>query len=337
MTPNSGKKRILPVFVPHLGCPKNCVFCNQRRISGQTAPVTAETVRRVLQDAELSGQTYELAFYGGSFTAIPPSEQERLLGAALPFMHSGLLDGIRVSTRPDAVDDAAIDLLKRYGVSTVELGAQSMRDSVLEASGRGHSAEDTRRASRLLKARGFSLILQMMTGLPGDDDEGALYTAREFIALRPGGVRIYPTVVIKDTELYDMWRAGSYKEHTLEDALRIGSRLFPLFEEAGIPVIRFGLNPSDELSAGDAAAGAYHPALGELVYSRVMLCRARELISEREFPPKSRIELGVNIRDISRMCGQHRENIRILESEFDLSCLKIRAIETVRGNIKLIS
>ena len=305
----------------------------------------------MLQDLEMSRQTrkedeathkgndlkYELAFYGGSFTAMPAEEQERLLDAALPFLSSGLLSGIRVSTRPDAIDNAAIDRLARYGVGTVELGAQSMRDTVLDAAGRGHTSEDTRRAARLLKSHGFSLILQMMTGLPRDDDEGAIYTAREFVELKPDGVRVYPTVVIKDTALCDMWRNGTYSEHTVEDAVRIGARIIPIFEGAGIPIIRFGLNPTEDLSGGDAVAGAYHPALGELAYARVMLSRASELMRARGVQHGSRVELGVNPRDISRVTGQHRANIEALTAAFGLAELKICATEVGKGEILLIS
>ena len=212
-----------------------------------------------------------MAFYGGSFTAIPVTEQISLFEAAKPYLDDGTISSIRLSTRPDAIDDEVLARLKRYSVQTVELGAQSLCDKVLYLSGRGHTAKEVEDASRLVKEAGFELILQMMTGLPGDTDESCLETAKKIIALKPNGVRIYPTVIVRDTALYDMWKAGKYKEHTVEDAVRVCAKLTKLFDFSGIPIIRMGLNPTEDLSGGDAVGGAYHPALGELVRSRMML------------------------------------------------------------------
>ena len=265
----SARESIIPVFVPHLGCPHNCVFCNQNRISGQLEPATPQTVIDEIENAAAflpKGGKRQLAFYGGSFTAIPAAEQEALLGAAKTYLDRGEINAIRLSTRPDAIDETVLERLHRYGVETVELGAQSMDAQVLRRSARGHTAEDVEHASKLIKASGFRLILQMMTGLPGDTAEKDIETARKIIALEPDGVRIYPTVIVRDTALYDMWRAGKYREHTVEDAVSVCAQLVPLFEAAGIPIIRLGLNPTDDLSGGDAAGGAYHPALGELAY-----------------------------------------------------------------------
>ena len=320
----SARASVIPVFVPHLGCPHACVFCNQRRISGQTQPVTAETVERILREAisvPSRGAKRQLAFYGGSFTAVPEALQLSLLESAHTAILRGEIDSVRLSTRPDAVDEATLERLRRFGVRTVELGAQSMDDTVLRLSGRGHSAEDVRRASALIRNAGFELVLQMMTGLPGDSTEKSLFTARELIRLRPDAVRIYPTVVVKDTELYDMWRRGEYREHTVEDAVELCARILPLFEEAGIPVIRLGLNPTAELSSGAAAAGAYHPALGELVRSRILLQRARELL--RDVPPDSEPVLSVPSRLFSQMLGQRRVNVDSLVREFRLKDLKL--------------
>lgn len=177
MTP---RRRILPIFVPHAGCPNDCVFCNQKRISGSLLPASAETVRAAVSVLE-PGSGYELAFYGGSFTAIPEAEQEALLAAAIPARESGAVSALRVSTRPDAVTEEKLARLRRYGVETVELGAQSMCDEVLLRSGRGHMSEDTVKAAKLVKDAGFTLILQMMTGLPGSDDARDIQTARAFI------------------------------------------------------------------------------------------------------------------------------------------------------------
>ena len=196
------RRRILPLFIPHLGCPHDCVFCNQRRISGILTPVTPEDVSAAIEG--LDAPVDELAFYGGSYTALPPAEQRTLLDAAQPFVAAGTVGAIRVSTRPDAIDAEGLALLREAHVETIELGAQSMDDGVLAKCGRGHSAADTVRAAELVKAAGFRLILQMMTGLPGSSDERDLATAEALAGLRPDGVRIYPTVILRDTPLYDL-------------------------------------------------------------------------------------------------------------------------------------
>ena len=334
----SARECVIPVFVPHLGCRHECVFCNHRRISGSEKAATAATVKQAIeQSAALprSGAKRQLAFYGGSFTAIEPERQEELLGAAAEAIGKGEIDAIRLSTRPDAIDETVLARLKRFGVETVELGAQSMDGEVLRLSGRGHTAEDVVRSSEAVKAAGFRLILQMMTGLPGDSAEKDIETAKKLIALRPDGVRIYPTVIVRDTALYDLWRAGEYREHTVEDAVAVCAQLMPLFEEANIPVIRLGLNPTEELSQGAAVAGAYHPALGELVRSRILLEKARALLAGTE--PGSRVTLGVNAAELSQMIGQKRQNVRALSRALALEELRIRSCKAERGEIVLLS
>lgn len=334
----TARNSIIPVFVPHLGCPNDCVFCNQRRISGHTEPATAQTVKNAIENAAaLSpvGTKRQLAFYGGSFTAIPVNEQISLFEAAKPYLDNGTISSIRLSTRPDAIDDEVLARLKNYSVQTVELGAQSLCDNVLWLSGRGHTAAEVENASRLVKQAGFELILQMMTGLPGDTDETSIQTARKIIALKPDGVRIYPTVIVRDTALYDMWRAGKYKEHTVEDAVRVCAKLTAMFDEAGIPIIRMGLNPTEDLSGGDAVGGAYHPALGELVRSRMMLNRAIELLNGVK--PDGAVTLGVNKSDVSKMVGQHRCNVTALCEMFKLKSLKITQADVKNGEISVIS
>ena len=320
----SARAHILPVFVPHWGCPHACVFCNQRRISGVGKPATAGDVKNAIAQAAAflpKGGKRQLAFYGGSFTAIPVPDQEVLLSAAKEAMDRGEIDAVRLSTRPDAIDETVLERLRRYGVETVELGAQSMDDAVLRLTERGHTAADVERASRLITAAGFKLILQMMTGLPGSSDESDTETARRLIALGPDGVRIYPTVIVRDTALYDMWQAGSYREHTVEDAVRVCAKIVPLFEAAGIPVIRLGLNPTEELSGGAAAGGAYHPALGELVKSRILLEKAHAMLAGTA--PGSRVVIEVGRGRTSQMAGQHRENLRRLQEAFSLKGIRI--------------
>ena len=326
------RRRIIPIFVPHQGCPNQCVFCNQNRISGSPVSASGDTVRETL--AAMGGaQGYELAFYGGSFTAIAAEKQEELLSAAQPYRESGLIASIRLSTRPDAIDEKVIGRLQRFGVETVELGSQSMTDEVLRLSGRGHTAADTVKAAKLLKAAGFKLILQMMTGLPGETPESSLATARALAALEPDGVRIYPTVVVKNTPLAELWARGEYREHTVEDAVELCAAILPIFEAAGIPVIRLGLNPTEELSGGAALAGAYHPALGELVLSRRLLSAARAALAG--VPAGAEVCLAANPSQLSAAIGQHRANISVLMNEFSLCGLKIISGSVKKGEIVL--
>ena len=321
----STREHILPVFVPHFGCPHDCVFCNQRHISGEQVPATAETVRQMILKAgqrSVGHDKLQLAFYGGSFTAIPEEDQLFLLQAAKEALNSGTISSVRLSTRPDAINESVLHRLQAYGVETIELGAQSLCDEVLMLSGRGHSAEDVRRASQMIRESGFRLILQMMTGLPGDTPSRSIATAEEIISLQPNGVRIYPTVIVKDTALYTLWQRNEYREHTVDDAVALCAQLVPLFEDAGIPVIRVGLNPTEELSGGAAVAGAYHPALGELIRSRMLRNEAEILLQGTA--PGSRICLEVPQGKLSQMIGQRRENLRFLQERFTLSSVRVK-------------
>lgn len=319
------RRRIIPVFVPHAGCRHQCVFCDQRQISGAAAPVTAEALTELLDEALCrSGPGAELAFYGGSFTAIESGAQETLLRAAQPYLADGRLASLRCSTRPDAIDAAVMDRLRRYGLQTVELGCQSMDDAVLRASGRGHTAQDCERAIRQLKAGGFTVIAQMMTGLPGSSPASDLETARRLIALRPDGLRIYPTVVVDHTPLAALYRRGDYAPQTLEAAVELCARLWEDFRAAEIPVLRVGLNPTASLERA-VLAGPYHPAFGELVLSRMFLRMARPLLEPLR--GSQRAALCVAPRNLSRMIGQKHANLRTLEREFSIETLKICTAE----------
>ena len=320
MTPRA---RIVPVFVPHLGCPNACVFCDQRRISGSPFPVGPSEVRRALEAARQVSERAELAFYGGSFTAVPEGRQRLLLASAKSYRESGFLTSIRVSTRPDAVTPEKLALLRSFGVETVELGAQSMDDEVLLRSARGHRASDTAAASALVKEAGMRLILQMMTGLPGSSPEKDLATAEALAALAPEGVRIYPTVILRGTALEELWRRGRYEAHTVRAAVETCVPIVDCFREAGIHILRLGLNPTEELSGGEAVGGAYHPALGELVYSARYLALARRAIRALPRLPR-RVELLVDQKALSLLTGQRRSNLLALRWEFGLEELTVR-------------
>ena len=331
MTP---KNRIIPIFVPHLGCPNDCVFCNQRKISGSLFPASAAQVTEALTRAKGISEHGELAFYGGSFTAIPLLEQGRLLAAAQPFRADGFLQSIRVSTRPDAVTAEKLEFLRSFGVETVELGAQSMDERVLRCAGRGHTAAATRTASALVRQSGLRLILQMMTGLPGSSPESDLRTAQELIALQPDGVRIYPTVILRDTALEALWKRGEYRAHTVMDAVVTNTPIVRAFQAAGIPILRLGLNPTETLSGGEAVAGAYHPALGELIYSRIFLEKAREAIRALGRLPRE-IELLTAPCDVSKMTGQKRANLLALQMEFGLRAVRVKTGAFLPGTVAI--
>lgn len=334
MTP---KRHIIPIFVPHLGCPNDCVFCNQRRITGRSDPTTPETVHNTIRDAAgvlPEEAQIQLAFYGGSFTALPTAQQEAFLAAAAPFLSRYKNASVRISTRPDCINVPILERLIHHGVRTVELGAQSMCDDVLSASGRGHTAAHTAAAARLVKESGLELVLQMMTGLPEDTPAKSLYTAEKLIELRPQAVRIYPTVVLRGTALYDMWLRGAYSAPNIEEAVAQCAGLYERFEKAEIPVIRMGLNPTVALSDGEAVCGAYHPAFGELVYSRVYLYRAAALL--QGMGKIRKVTLGVSPGRVSVMTGQKRCNIEALRLLFGISSIRIAETDVKQGEIVII-
>lgn len=291
------------LFIPHLGCKHQCSFCNQKKISGTQKPPDAEDVRTVCEafaQKDASRFEYaELAFFGGSFTAIGRDYSERLLNAAAPYVRDGVFKGIRISTRPDCIDEEILAYLSDYGVTAIELGAQSMRGHVLQLNGRGHTPGDVEKAARMIKAAGFSLGLQMMTGLYGADEQDDLYTARALAALEPDTMRIYPTLVLQGTRLETLWRAGDYVPQTLGQAVGLGARLLGLFEEKGIRVIRVGLHA--ELSLEQAlCAGPYHPAMRELCEGALMRMRAREQLFSL---PKGAYRLQCAPKAISKLKG----------------------------------
>ena len=330
------KRRIFPFFIPHYGCEHECVFCDQRKISGIGEPIAVESlseaVHEIISDIK-DTRPLEIALYGGSFTALPIAQQDAYLQATAPLIRRRPDCSIRISTRPDCIDTDSVLRLKSFGVKTIELGAQSMCEDVLRLSQRGHSPDDVINASKAVKRSGVSLILQMMTGLPGDCAEKSVYTAEQFVKLEPDGVRIYPAVVVSDTKLYDMWKRGAYSEHSISDAVELCARLCVIFDEGDIPIIRLGLNPTDELSGGLAAAGAYHPALGELVYSRVCLNMAIGFM--KGIKPGSDVIITVSKGFMSKMTGIRRENVKMLINRFSLASLKVveADIPKISGNM----
>lgn len=304
------------IFVPHNGCPHQCSFCNQRQITGQNAqPAPGDVVNAVniaLKSGKCSGENSEIAFFGGSFTAIDKEYMESLLKSAYPFIKKGCFKGIRISTRPDCIDSGILQVLKNYGVTSVELGAQSMDDGVLYANHRGHTSNDVRIASELIKDAGFSLGLQMMTGLYKSDDKKDIKTAEDLISIKPDTVRIYPTVIMKNTELETLYNNGLYKAADVDESVNLCAKLLCMFEKSGIKVIRLGLHSSEGIE-NDRVAGPWHPAFSELCQSKILLDKLLNEIKEKKIKSDC-INVCVNNRTVSKLTGQKRNNIKQLEN-----------------------
>lgn len=309
----------ISLFVPHAGCPHQCSFCNQKTISGAVRELTPREVKETLEEASSHGnspEATEIAFFGGSFTAIPRDYMISLLEAAKPFVENGSFSGIRISTRPDAIDEEILGILKGYRVKAIELGAQSTDDAVLIKNNRGHNRSDIINASRLIRENGFSLGLQMMTGLYGDTPEKSLKTCEDIISLKPDTVRIYPTVVLEGTELSRLYKSGEYSPQSVEEAAELCSVLLERFNENGIKVIRLGLHSGGNVEEG-FVAGPFHAAFGEICESKIYLKKAIELL-EKKYPLKSgnlcslsskrAVTIFVNDKEISKMIGQKSAN-----------------------------
>lgn len=296
----------LAFFIPHLGCPYKCVFCDQVNISGEHVyPDPMEVKETCDRYLPKEGINTEIAFFGGSFTAIPKKMMEAYLQAAYPFVESGRASGIRISTRPDYIDDSILSTLKSYGVHSIELGAQSMNDQVLELNGRGHSSKDVTMASSLIREFGFSLGLQMMVGMYGVEDAycDAMETADAFLKIAPDTVRIYPTLVVEDTQLAELWRRGVYKPLDIDEAVKISAELMILFRNKGIRVIRVGLHSENSLQK-KTLAGPFHPAFGELCESLIFRNEIENVIIKE----KTAI-IKCNPKLLSKIIGQNKSNI----------------------------
>lgn len=274
INPDNIKHYTIPVFVPELACPFQCVFCDQRKISGHQESPDLEEVRHTIEEhlstIPTAGSHVEIGFFGGNFTGIDPLIQEAYLGTAADYLSTGRIHGIRLSTRPDYISPEKLHMLKHYGVSSIELGAQSLDRDVLRLSGRGHKAEDIEEASRLILQEGFSLGLQMMLGLPGDTPEKSVFTAKRIVELGASNTRVYPTLVIKGTKLHKMYLSGKYRPLELNEAVNWAKEVTKIFEEANVRIIRMGLHPSEGLLSGeDLVAGPYHVSFRELVETEI--------------------------------------------------------------------
>lgn len=323
------KHYIIPVFIPHYGCTHACIFCNQQKITGRDTPVTSQEVVDIINEhvGRINEKRHiEVAYYGGSFTALSSKVQCELLEPAYKELVNGKIHAIRLSTRPDCISDAIVQNLMKYGVSTIELGVQSLDNKVLAASARGHSRDDVFQAVAIIKKMGLRCGLQLMPGLPQEDWKSLIRTAQSIITLAPDFVRIYPTIVIANTILADMYVRGSYKELSLFEGIVRAAFLKLHFDHYKIPVIRTGLQATEDLDKSNIVlAGPYHPAFGEMVDSYIFYTMLAHCV---EFSIAShsmeQIIIHHHPRDTSKVRGTSNNNIKKLQNTYDIKSLFLK-------------
>ena len=337
------KEYIIPIFVPHLGCPNDCTFCNQKKISGQTKNVKAEDVKNTIEyylnNFKDDNKYIEVAFFGGSFTGIDVDKQKELLSVAYEYIKNKRIDSIRISTRPDYINKEILKMLKSYGVKTIELGVQSTNDYILNKSKRGHTFEDVKKASKLIRKNGFILGHQMMVGLPESTRQDEINTAKDLIKLKPKIVRIYPVLVIKGTQLEKDYESGEYTPLTVEQAVETAKDLLVLFNKKKINVIRIGLQNTNEITdpnskKSQVVAGPYHPAFRQLVESRLWYDNIANEIKKVN-SNVSHIQIDVNPSDINNAVGHKRINIEKINDTYNTD-LKINPNSKIKkGKLKI--
>ena len=327
------KEYIIPIFVPHLGCPNNCIFCNQKKISGQTKMVTTkdvkETIDYYLKNFRDNHKYVEVAFFGGSFTAIPEEQQRELLEAVQPYIANKQVGSIRISTRPDCIDKKILKMLKSYHVKTIELGVQSMNNYILNRCQRGHTAEDVKTASKLIRWHGFTLGHQMMVGLPESTKQDEINTAKELIKLKPKIVRIYPVLVIKDTPLAKEYETGEYTPLTVNQAVERCKEIVEMFNKNKITVIRIGLQNTEEITDpsdknSEVVAGPYHPAFRQLVEASMWYDSIVNKIKQIN-TKVMQVKIIANPENVNNIIGHKKENILKLKETYDVDV-------TIEGN-----
>ena len=337
------KHYIIPIFVPHLGCPNDCVFCNQKSISGQQKMITKEDIKNTidfyLENIKDKQAKKEVAFFGGSFTGIDVEKQEEFLQTAYGYIKKGKIDSIRISTRPDYIDKTILKRLKKYKVKTIELGVQTANDYILKQCKRNHTFEDVKKASKLIRWYGFNLGHQMMVGLPDSTKIDEINTARELIKLKPKMVRIYPVLVIKNTRLEKDYLDGKYKPLTVIQAVETCKEIVPMFMKKGIEVIRIGLQNTDEITdpsikGSEVVAGPYHPAFRQLVESSLWYDNIIEKMKELNVKVK-KVKITVNPKDVNNVIGHKRENIDKLKDMYELDLIVKQDEKIKKGKFNL--
>ena len=338
------KQYIIPIFVPHLGCPNDCTFCNQKSISGQQKKVTEndvrETIEYYLNSFKEKDAYKEVAFFGGSFTGIDVEEQEMYLKTAYDYIKEKKIDGIRISTRPDYIDKHTLKRLKKYKVKTIELGVQSTNDYVLELCRRGHTFEDVKKASKLIRRYGFDLGHQMMVGLPESTEKDEITTAKDLIKLKPKMVRIYPVLVIKGTELEKQYLAGEYEPLEVRQAVERCKELCYLFGKKKIKVIRIGLQNTDticnpENQESEVVAGPYHETFRQLVESSIYYDTIVNKIKKYDVKVKE-VEVITHPQNVSNIVGYKRENVEKLKNMYDIDLSIVQDIKFSPDKIEVI-
>lgn len=317
----SKKEYIIPIFIPFLGCPHDCAFCNQVKITNYKDNINKEnTIRQINQYLSYfpkNENLKEIAFFGGSFTGLDKKVMISYLEIALNYKKKGIIDRIRLSTRPDYINNSILDILKKYEVDVIELGIQSLDNEILNANERGHSKEDSIMASKLIKDYGFKLGHQIMPGLYKDSFDKAIETGLESIKMNPDMVRIYPTLVIKDTKLEKLYKEGLYKPLSLDEAIEISSRLYMIYSYKKIPVIRIGLQPTENINEKkDVVAGPFHPSIRQLVETNIHKIYLEELINK--YGLKNKIKIHISNREISIIAGNKKANKNYFYKKYGL-------------------
>lgn len=350
------KHAIIPIFIPHYGCEYECVFCNQNKITGRTKIPKEEDVRNTVDEwlttlrpkGENAAGTVELAFYGGSFTGIPIDAQSSYLSIAKEYKDSGLIDKIHMSTRPDYIDEEILTNLKSYGVDTIELGAQSFDDAVLLASNRGHTAKCTEKASALINEFGFELGIQLMVGLPGDSLKSSIYSAKKAADLAPSLARIYPTVMLKDTELLNMYLEGKYTPISQEEAVKRAKAMYLILENSGITIMRVGLKSTDVMNSSVINSPSYHPAFRQLVEGSIARDRIEDLIidnldeqearnSNEEYNSSIKVDIYSSPSWFSNMIGNGGENKIYFNNKYSHLNIRYKVDDLLSdGDFKLV-
>lgn len=331
----NNSKKIIPIFVPHRGCPNDCVFCNQKKITGKTNNnINKNYVSNVIEDYLKTRDKYsDLAYFGGSFTAINMDLQIELLEIAYFYKKKGVFDNIRISTRPDAINDEILKIQKKYGVTIIELGIQSLDNDVLKKSNRGHTVEDSIRASKLIKEYGFTLGHQVMPGLPGSSVQNDIETCKKSIELKPDIVRIYPTLVIKETELENMYKENKFSPLTLENAVDLSAYIYSLYTVNNIKVIRIGLQNTDTINEeNDVVAGPFHPSFRQLVEERLYLNSI--IYNLRDNKINENITLNANKSLMSYIVGHKKKNLNCIKDKLNLKRIYLKEIED-KNNIDI--
>lgn len=317
----SKKEYIIPIFIPFLGCPHDCAFCNQVKITNYKDNINKEnTIRQINQYLSYfpkNENLKEIAFFGGSFTGLDEKVMISYLEIALNYKKKGIIDRIRLSTRPDYINNSILDILKKYEVDVIELGIQSLDNEILNANERGHSKEDSIMASKLIKDYGFKLGHQIMPGLYKDSFDKAIKTGLESIKMNPDMVRIYPTLVIKDTKLEKLYKECLYKPLSLDEAIEISSRLYMIYSYKKIPVIRIGLQPTENINEKkDVVAGPFHPSIRQLVETNIHKIYLEELINKYRL--KDKIKIHISNREISIIAGNKKANKNYFYKKYGL-------------------